>query len=77
MSDEIKYETPSDHVRLITMNRPETLNSLTPDGNQAMMDYVKEFRDDDDAWVLVLTGAGERSFSTGLDLRAQSQRDSS
>ena len=77
MSDEIKYETPSDHVRLITMNRPETLNSLTPDGNAALMDYVREFRDDDDAWVLVLTGAGERSFSTGLDLRAQSQRDSS
>jgi crotonobetainyl-CoA hydratase len=73
--DEITYETPSDHVRLITMNRPETLNSLTPDGNRALLDYVRQFRDDQDAWVLVLTGAGERSFSTGLDLRAQAQRD--
>jgi enoyl-CoA hydratase/carnithine racemase len=74
-SQEIKYETPADHVRMITMNRPETLNSLTQDGNAAMLNYVREFRDDDDAWVLILTGAGERSFSTGLDLRAQAGRD--
>jgi enoyl-CoA hydratase/carnithine racemase len=74
-SPEIMYETPADHVRLITMNRPETLNSLTQDGNSAMLNYVREFRDDDDAWVLILTGAGERSFSTGLDLRAQAGRD--
>jgi crotonobetainyl-CoA hydratase len=77
MADEIMYETPSDHVRVITMNRPETLNSLTQDGNRDLLNYVREFRDDDDAWVLILTGAGERSFSTGLDLRAQSQRDAS
>ena len=74
-SQEIMYETPADHVRLITMNRPETLNSLTPDGNAAMLNYVRDFRADDDAWVLILTGAGERSFSTGLDLRAQAGRD--
>ena len=74
-SQEITYTTPSDHVRVITMNRPETLNSLSPDGNRAMLDYVRQFRDEDDAWVLIITGAGERSFSTGLDLRAQSQRD--
>ena len=74
---EIMYSTPADHVRLITMNRPETLNSLTMDGNQAMLGYVREFRDDSDAWVLILTGAGERSFSTGLDLRRQSQQDAS
>ena len=73
---EITYETPSTHVRLITMNRPETLNALTPDGNRDMLNYVRQFRDDEDAWVLILTGAGERSFSTGLDLRAQAQRDS-
>ena len=74
---EIMYSTPADHVRLITMNRPETLNSLTMDGNQTMLGYVREFRDDSDAWVLILTGAGERSFSTGLDLRRQSQQDAS
>ena len=40
---EIMYSTPADHVRLITMNRPETLNSLTMDGNQTMLGYVREF----------------------------------
>ncbi len=74
---EIMYTTPAEHVRLITMNRPETLNSLTLDGNATMLNYVREFRDDPDAWVLILTGAGERSFSTGLDLRRQSQQDAS
>jgi crotonobetainyl-CoA hydratase len=70
---EITYETPSNHIRVITMNRPETLNSLSPDGSRDMLERVREFRDDPDAWVLIITGAGERSFSTGADLRARAQ----
>jgi enoyl-CoA hydratase/carnithine racemase len=70
---EITYETPSNHVRVITMNRPETLNSLSPDGSREMLERVRAFRDDPDAWVLIITGAGERSFSTGADLRARAQ----
>jgi enoyl-CoA hydratase/carnithine racemase len=72
---EITYETPSNHVRVITMNRPETLNSLSPEGGRQQLQYVRDFRDDEDAWVLIITGAGERSFSTGMDLRAAAQRD--
>jgi enoyl-CoA hydratase/carnithine racemase len=68
---EITYETVADHVRLITMNRPETLNSLSPDGSREQRERIEEFRDDDDAFVLIITGAGERSFSTGADLRAR------
>lgn len=72
---EITYETPSPHVRLLTMNRPETLNSLSPEGSRLQMQYVKEFQQDPDAWVLIITGAGDRSFSTGMDLRARAQAD--
>ena len=71
MADEVIYENLGNHVRLLTMNRPETLNALTPDGNRLMRHRVGEFNDDEDAWVLIITGAGDRSFSTGLDLRAQ------
>jgi len=70
---EITYETPSNHVRLITMNRPETLNSLSPEGSRSFLEHVREFRDDPDGWVLIVTGAGDRSFSTGADLRARAQ----
>jgi (E)-benzylidenesuccinyl-CoA hydratase len=55
------------HVRILTFNRPEKLNALTPDGQDLFSQLLQEFRDDDDARVLVLTGAG-RAFSTGLDL---------
>lgn len=55
------------HVRILTFNRPEKLNALTPDGQDQFSRELQDFRDDDDAWVLVLTGAG-RAFSAGLDL---------
>lgn len=74
---EITYETPSPHIRVLTMNRPETLNSLSPEGGRMQMEYVKEFKADDDAWVLIITGAGDRSFSTGMDLRARANADAS
>lgn len=54
-------------VRLLTLNRPQKLNTLTPDGQQLFSDLLQEFRDDDNAWALVITGAG-RAFSAGLDL---------
>ncbi len=71
---EITYETVSNHVRLLTMNRPETLNSLSPEGAHMQRQALQEFREDDDAWVLIITGAGERSFSTGADLRARAEQ---
>ncbi|GEL23138.1 crotonase [Pseudonocardia sulfidoxydans NBRC 16205] len=55
------------HVRVLTLNRPEKLNALSPDGHGLFARELRAFRDDDDAWVLVVTGAG-RAFSTGLDL---------
>lgn len=60
------------HVRILTFNRPEKLNALSPAGQDLFSELLQEFRDDDDAWVLVLTGAG-RAFSTGLDLSQSKQ----
>ena len=57
------------HIAVITLNRPRALNAF----NMAM---IKEFsraiidcRDDDDLWVLIVTGAGDRAFSAGFDLK--------
>ncbi len=61
------------HVRLLRLNRPEKMNALTPEGEGEMSRCLIEFRDDQEAWVLIITGSG-RAFSTGLDLSKAHQR---
>ncbi|HEX2174232.1 MAG TPA: enoyl-CoA hydratase-related protein, partial [Dehalococcoidia bacterium] len=58
-----------DRVATITINRPERLNALHPPANQEMRAVFEDFRDDPDVWVAILTGAGDRAFSAGNDLR--------
>lgn len=68
MAQEILWET-RDHVRILTLNRPDAMNALTLPMMQQEAARLEEFQDDDDAWVLIYTGTG-RAFSTGLDLTA-------
>jgi enoyl-CoA hydratase/carnithine racemase len=56
-------------IAYITINRPEVLNALHADANRELSGIWTEFRDDPDAWVAILTGAGDRSFSAGNDLK--------
>ena len=58
-----------ERIVTITMNRPEALNSIDPETHQALIEAWTRFRDDEDAWVAILTGAGEKSFSAGADLK--------
>ena len=58
-----------DRIVTITMNRPEAMNAIDPEMNQALIDAWARFRDDESAWVAILTGAGEKSFSAGADLK--------
>jgi enoyl-CoA hydratase len=57
-------------VTLITLNRPERMNAIGPLTHRELVDAWTRFRDDDDAYVAVLTGAGDRAFSAGGDLKA-------
>ena len=68
MSSSVIYEQ-KDQIVTITINRPEALNAIDPETHQALIDAWTRFRDDDSAWVAVLTGAGEKSFSAGADLK--------
>lgn len=68
----------SDHVARITMDRPERLNAFDDDTHVAFSDAIDRFQADDDLWVAVLTGAGERSFCAGRDLKwTAAMRDAS
>lgn len=58
-----------DKTFLITINRPEAMNSIDPETVKELDEAFDRFRDDDDLWVCVLTGAGERAFCAGADLK--------
>ena len=66
-SDILLYEK-KDRIVTITINRPERMNAISIELAEQMADAWAKFRDDDDAWVAILTGAGDRAFCTGFDL---------
>lgn len=57
-----------EHIATITINRPETRNSLDMAHFRDLAHAWAAFRDDDGAWVAVITGVG-RDFCTGADLK--------
>jgi enoyl-CoA hydratase len=64
----LRYEQ-ADHVVTITYDRPEQHNAVNRVMNRELHDAWRRFRDDDDAFVLVITGAGETTFCAGWDLQ--------
>ncbi len=64
----IHYERDSDHVVLITIDRPEARNSADMEHFKLLREAWDRFRDDDTAWVAIVTGVGEAFFS-GADLK--------
>jgi enoyl-CoA hydratase/carnithine racemase len=61
------------HIAYVTINRPDRRNAIDPATSGEMKTAFEAFKADDDAWVAVLTGAGDQSFSAGADLLAMSQ----
>jgi enoyl-CoA hydratase len=53
----------------VTFNRPELFNSLSPESVCGMIDMWKQAEEDDSVKLVVLTGAGDRSFCAGADLK--------
>jgi len=56
-------------IVVITLNRPEALNSFNPDQINEFNKCIVDFNDDDNLWVAIVTGAGERAFSVGADIK--------
>lgn len=59
----------TDSVALVTLNRPAKLNAVTPEMSAALERLAGWANEDDSVRVVVLTGAGERAFSAGSDIR--------
>ncbi|MCF4165376.1 enoyl-CoA hydratase-related protein [Zavarzinia compransoris] len=61
------------HLLTVTINRPAAMNALHPPANFELHDAFDAFAADPDLWVAIITGAGDRAFSTGNDLVFQAK----
>jgi enoyl-CoA hydratase len=57
------------HKAYITLNRPEAMNSMTPEGFEMIGNYFLKAQDDRDVRVIILTGTGDKAFCSGADLK--------
>ncbi len=64
----IIYEK-KERIAIITINRPEVRNALDFEAIEALNKAWIDFRDDPNLWVAIITGAGDKAFSAGADVR--------
>jgi len=64
---------PQDHLLYITINRPERRNAIDPLTSYELLQAFTAFKDDDNLWVAIITGAGDQAFSAGADLVAMAE----
>ncbi|WP_322755972.1 enoyl-CoA-hydratase DpgD [Frankia sp. Cas3] len=62
-----------DHVARVTLNRPAVLNAMDLRTHAELAEVWDDVEHDDDVRVVVLTGAGDRAFSVGQDLRERAR----
>jgi len=67
VGDSVSFQLDG-HVATITYNRPDALNAINAEMRRDLNAAFASFRDDEDAWVAIVTGAG-RAFCAGADLR--------
>ena len=78
MSDPVLFEARDDGIAILTINRPDQRNAMSPQLHFDMSDALDDVANDDETKVVVITGAG-KAFCAGQDLpqcyRAILQRD--
>ncbi len=66
----IDFALDEEGIALITMNRPDKLNAMDAEHYQGLSDAWVRVRDDPAVRCAIITGAGERAFSAGADIRS-------
>lgn len=69
MSEDTVLLEISENVATVTLNRPEAMNALSKALRSRLFQVMKQVDEDDSVRVVILTGAGERAFTAGLDLK--------
>lgn len=62
-------------IAIFTINRPEVMNALDSRTYREIREALLDFRDDPDLWVGIMTGAGDKAFSAGADLKPENNSD--
>lgn len=57
-------------IAIFTLNRPEALNAMDPKSAEELSQALTDFRGDNELWVGIITGAGERAFCAGADIKS-------
>lgn len=68
MTDVTNFEI-RDRVAYITLNRPKAMNALNPELRWELSKHFDEVESNDEIWLAVVTGAGDRAFCAGADLK--------
>jgi crotonobetainyl-CoA hydratase len=76
MSYELIKVEQKGHVTTVTINRPEVMNSISPLVSAEMDKAFNDFDADPEQWICIVTGAGEKAFSAGNDLKFQATQGS-
>ena len=77
MSDTILLVEKQDGIATLTLNRPQAMNALSRELRTLMVQMFDQLQNDLDTRVVILTGAGERAFCAGLDLKELGSADTS
>ena len=61
--------TVDQHIATVLLNRPEAMNSVDPEMRALLHQTWERIKTDEDIWVAIITGAGDKAFCTGSDLK--------
>lgn len=65
----VLFEKINKHIGLVTINRPEAMNAVNGEVALGISALVDQTESDEDIWAVILTGAGEKAFCAGADLK--------
>lgn len=74
LSQEVMFQV-KEHVAYLTINRPERMNAMSRAMVSELINRICQINDDDDIWALIITGAGDKAFSAGFDLKEYEDSD--
>ena len=75
LSEQLVTLEIADHIAVVTLNRPESLNAISGEMAERIKETFHDVANNEDVWVVVLTAAGEKAFCVGADLKERAGFD--
>ena len=62
-----------DRIAHVTFNRPEAMNAMNRQMTRELIEACGQIEEDGDVRIAIFTGAGEKAFSAGMDLKERAE----